>query len=98
MPGWSRCSRKADLHRGADIVQDAKYATVLLAWIISLNKDMFNPSTLRFLSGIQTGPGVEMKISEKVRRFAVTICEPTHCEATPRLDDAFVRDASRLRR
>lgn len=78
------------------IVQDANNTRrVLLAWVISLNKDGVPTSTLRFLSGIQTGPGVEMKFSEKVlRRFAVTICEPTHCEATIRLDDAFVRNAS----
>lgn len=78
------------------IVQDANNARrVLLAWVIAPNKDGVPSSTLRFLSGIQIGPGVEIKFSEKVqRRFAITICEPTYCEATIRLDDAFVRDAS----
>lgn len=78
------------------IVQDANNTRrVLLAWVIALNKDGVPTSTMRFLSGILTGPGVEMKFSEKIqRRFAVTMCEPTHCEATIRLDEGFVRDAS----
>lgn len=79
------------------IVQEAnKTRRVLLAWVIAApNKDGVLTSTLRFLPGVQIGPGVELKFSDKARRkFPITTCEPAYCEATIPLDDAFVRDAS----
>lgn len=78
------------------IAQDANnQRRVVFAWIIGLNKDGALTTVLRFLPGITVAPGVELKFADRTpRKIPVSICEPSHCEATAAMDDGFVREAS----
>lgn len=68
---------------------------VVFAWLMGLGKDNAPTSAFRFLPGVSITPGLELKFPEKaVRKVPITVCEPTHCEATAPMDDAFVKDAS----
>lgn len=68
---------------------------VVFAWLMGLGKDNVPTSALRFLPGVSITPGLELKFPEKaVRKVPITVCEPTHCEATTPMDDAFVKEAS----
>jgi invasion protein IalB len=68
---------------------------VVFAWLMGLGKDNVPTSAFRFLPGVSIAPGLELKFPEKaVRKVPITVCEPTHCEATAPMDDAFVKEAA----
>ncbi len=67
----------------------------VFVWIMGLNKDGVPATALRFLPGVQIGPGVELRFGDKApRKVPITTCEPAVCEASTTMDDAFVREAS----
>jgi invasion protein IalB len=67
----------------------------VFAWLLGLNKDGVPALALRFLPGVQIGPGVELKFADKApRKVPITSCEPAVCEASTTMDDAFVREAA----
>jgi invasion protein IalB len=78
-----------------DIVQEANGSRrAVFTWLIGTNKDGALAMAMRFLPGVAIPPGVELKLAEKpVRKIPITICEPTHCEASMTIDEAFIRDA-----
>jgi invasion protein IalB len=66
----------------------------VFAWLMGLNKDGVLALALRFLPGVQIGPGVELKFADKPpRKVPITTCEPAVCEASTTMDDAFIREA-----
>jgi invasion protein IalB len=79
-----------------DIAQEANNSRrVVFAWIVALNKEGVPTTVLNFLPGVMIAPGVELKFADKApRKIPITSCEPTHCEATISMDEAFARDAS----
>ena len=80
-----------------NIFQEAGNARrVLFVWTIVLNTDNAPFTQLRFLPGITVTAGVDIKLANNrpVRKLPITVCEPTHCEASLRMDDAFQKDAS----
>jgi invasion protein IalB len=67
---------------------------VVFAWLMGL-KDNVPTSAFRFLPGVTITPGLELKFPEKaVRKVPITLCEPSHCEATAPMDEAFIKEAS----
>lgn len=70
---------------------------VVFAWVMGMNKDGVPATAMRFLPGVLVAPGVELKFADKTpRKIPITSCEPTHCEASTTMDDAFIREASAL--
>jgi invasion protein IalB len=82
-----------------NIFQDAGNGQrrAVFAWVMGLNKDGALTTAFRFLPGISVVPGVELKFADKTpRRVPITSCEPSHCEATTTMDDAFIREGSQV--
>ncbi len=78
-----------------DILQEANGTRrSVFMWLIGTNKDGALAMAMRFLPGVAIPPGVELKFAEKpARKIPITICEPSHCEASTTIDEAFIRDA-----
>jgi invasion protein IalB len=80
-----------------DIVQDANgQRRTVLAWIIGLNKEGVPTTVIRFPPGVSVAPGIELKFADKSRKIPIATCEPSYCEATAPMDDAFIKDASAI--
>lgn len=86
------CSAELVISREANNQRQAVFS-----WVIGLSSKDGAPTTvLRFLPGVMIAPGVELKFADKTRKVPITSCEPSYCEATLAMDDAFVKDASAI--
>ncbi|MFO1079085.1 MAG: invasion associated locus B family protein [Reyranellaceae bacterium] len=68
----------------------------VFVWILGLNKDNQPANLWRFITGISVQPGLELKFADKSRKVPISTCEPSFCDATLPVDDAFAKEASAL--
>ena len=68
---------------------------VLFVWVLGKSNEGKLVSVLQTPTGVTLAPGVEVKLARGAPRKAAYVnCDPSRCEATLELDDAFIRDAS----
>jgi invasion protein IalB len=97
---WTVTCRDAKEKRACtaelDIFQEANGGKrSVFEWLIGNSKDGTALVTvMRFLPGISIVPGVDLKFADRpVRKIPIVVCEPSHCEASTTIDEAFIRDA-----
>jgi invasion protein IalB len=78
-----------------DIFQEANNTRrAVFTWLIGLNKDGAPVTAMRFPPGVAIAPGLVLKFADRpARNVPMTSCEPSHCEASTTMDEAFMRDA-----
>ena len=83
------CSAELDIFQEANGTRRAVFT-----WLIGSNKDGALAMAIRFLPGVAIPPGVDLKFADKpARKIPITTCEPSQCEASMTIDEAFIRDA-----
>lgn len=92
------CREFADKRRNCSAVLQVvqqQNSQVLFVWVLGKSNEGKLVSVLQTPTGVTLAPGVEVKLARGAPRKATYVnCDPSRCEATLELDDAFIRDAS----